>query len=268
MDHNPQTWEERITLFAGFLVSNGLKSATIRTYLSAIKAILQENNIAINQDQFALNALTRACRLKNDKFVTRLPISKDMLRLMMEKIDKQFSSTQPYLACLHRAMFSTAHYGLLRAGEVAKGLHVMLANNIHIGLNKNKILIILETSKTHTKGDKPQRIKIAEVKSGHQRNAKCCPFKVLKDYLNQRPAAKQENEQFFVFSDNSPVSAPQLRLIFKKFIKAIGLQSQLYNIHSFRIGRSSDLFKLGVSVETIKKIGRWKSNAIFKYLRD
>ena len=99
---------------------NGLKSLTVRTYLSAIKAILQENNITFNQDQFALNALTRACKLKNDRFITRLPISKEVLRLMMEKIESNYSS-QPYIACLYRAMFSTAYYGLLRAGEVAKG---------------------------------------------------------------------------------------------------------------------------------------------------
>ena len=83
-----------------------------------------------------------------------------------------------------------------------------------------------------------------------------------------RPAALSETEQFFVFSDNSAVLQMQLRNTLHKMITKLWLQPELYNLHSFRIGRSSDLFRLGVSVETIKKIGCWKSNAVFKYLRD
>ena len=42
----------------------------------------------------------------------------------------------------------------------------------------------------------------------------------------------------------------------------------LYGTHSLRSGRTCDLYKLGLSVETIKKIGRWKSNAVFRYLKN
>ena len=43
--------------------------------------------------------------------------------------------------------------------------------------------------------------------------------------------------------------------------------SELYLFHGFQSGRASDLLKLGVSVETIKKLGRWHSNAVFRYLK-
>ena len=46
-----------------------------------------------------------------------------------------------------------------------------------------------------------------------------------------------------------------------------GFKDELYSVHSVRMGRACDLLKLGLSVESIKKIGRWRSNAVFRYLK-
>ena len=59
----------------------------------------------------------------------------------------------------------------------------------------------------------------------------------------------------------------QLRNVFKKLLIRADLDPKLYEIHGTRSGRASDLLKYGVSVKTIKKLGRWKSNAVFTYLR-
>ena len=56
-------------------------------------------------------------------------------------------------------------------------------------------------------------------------------------------------------------------LVLKRAIKAIGLDPNLYSIHSMRLGRGTDLEKQGISIPLIKKIGRWKSNAVYKYLK-
>ena len=38
LDHKPRSWEDRIILFAGYLIENEKKSSTVRSYVSAIKA--------------------------------------------------------------------------------------------------------------------------------------------------------------------------------------------------------------------------------------
>ena len=43
LDSKPDTWEDRLVLFTGFLIENKLKSNTIRSYLLAIKGVLYEN---------------------------------------------------------------------------------------------------------------------------------------------------------------------------------------------------------------------------------
>ena len=94
-----------------------------------------------------------------------MTIHKDLLRMIINNNRNYHLKTknQPYLEKLYSAMFMAGYYGLLRVGELAKGPHVILAANTHIGVNKNKILFMLQMSKTHNKGSKPQRIKITEL---------------------------------------------------------------------------------------------------------
>ena len=94
-----------------------------------------------------------------------------------------------------------------------------------------------------------------------------CPFQALRDYIQTRPSARNLSKQFFIYADGSAVTPDRLRRILKFMLNKLNIDDRLYNLHSLRIGQCSDLYAHGVSVETIKKIGRWKSNAIFTYLR-
>ena len=76
-----------------------------------------------------------------------------------------------------------------------------------------------------------------------------------------------DTEQFFVFRDQSPVTATHFRMILKKALVHLGLDESMYNLHSFRIGHCGDLYDPGISMETIKKLGRWKSSIVYNYLK-
>ena len=108
-----------------------------------------------------LNSLTWACRIHNDVLYTRLPIQKGLLWLLLKSMFKSFfDKGQSYLAHLYTALFSTAYYGLFRVGEVTSGSHPIRVTDINIGKNKQKILFILRSSKTHNTCNKPQKVKI------------------------------------------------------------------------------------------------------------
>ena len=203
-----------MVLFMAFLIDNRLKSATVKTYLSAIRAVLWENKIKLNEDLWLISSLTRACKIKNDKVIATLPIHKHLLNLLLKQCVIYFGNEkgQPYLQSLYQAMFSAAYYGLLRIGEIAKRPHVILADDVHIAENKQKMLFMLKTSKTRGRGDKPQKIKITStpvtkglkgLKSARLQDF--CPYSILNSYILIRPNARSASEQFFVFSDNSVV---------------------------------------------------------------
>ena len=60
LDIMPNNWEDSLVLFTAFLIKNDLKSTSIRSYLSAIRGVLTENSIKINEDRLLLNSMTRA----------------------------------------------------------------------------------------------------------------------------------------------------------------------------------------------------------------
>ena len=156
----------------------------------------------------------------------------------------------------------------MRIGELTESPHTLKACDIHTGDNKNKVMLVLYTSKTHGRNMQPQKIKITEnpLYKGQQR--RFCPFAAISHYLKLRGDYENTDENLFIFRDGSPVRAQHVRAELKGAMKALGLDQNLYDTHSFRIGRATDLFKMGKTLEEIKKVGRWKSNAVYKYLRD
>ena len=152
----------RLTFYIGFLIKENKQSQTIKSYISAIRKILKENNIEINENKFLFSALTKACKLNNARVTTRLPIQKGMLKILLKEVHNKFLiwENQPYLHAPYTVLFSTAYFGLFRIGELTKGTHPILAKDVHIARNKQKMLFILRTSKTHGKYSMPQTVKI------------------------------------------------------------------------------------------------------------
>ena len=271
LDVKPDSWEERLILYIGFLVDSKRKSTTIRSYISAIKAVLKEDGVDMNEDKFLLASLTRACKLINDKVKTRLPIQKGVLNIIIDELETIFSD-QWYLKVLYQALFSTAYFGLFRVSELTQGLHPILARDVHIAENKCKLLFVLRTSKTHGLGVKPQIVKITSTTTGGAETKitkfpdSRCPYQLLRRYLDIRNPYTTDLEPFFIFSDGSPLQPKHFRKTLKMCLKKAGLDTKLYNTSGFRSGRSVDLWVSGISVESIKKIGRWKTNAVYTYL--
>ena len=150
LDVKPQSWEDRLILFMGYLINKNRKESTVKSYISAIKAVLRDDNVILNENKYLLSSLTRACRYKNETVRIRLPIQRGLHDIILKLTEEHFQNLgQLYLEKLYRAMFAAAYYGLLRVGEIAAGSHPVLVPDVHVGRNKRKLLFVLQTSKTH-----------------------------------------------------------------------------------------------------------------------
>ena len=76
-----------------------------------------------------------------------------------------------------------------------------------------------------------------------------------------------DEEQFFVLKDRKPVKPGHATSILKLMVKRLGLDNGNYSMHSFRIGRTSDLIKYKYPLDEVQRLGRWRSNAVLKYIR-
>ena len=277
LDRRPASWEDRLVLFTAHLINENKQSATIRSYLSAMRTVLKQEGVVLHEDQFLITSLTKACKLCNDKLKLRLPIQKGMLSIIIRKTKQYFEvdRNQPYLSVLFQTIFTVAYFGLFRIGELAYSEHSVRAQDVFIGTNKKKFLFILRSSKTHNKETRPQSIKVSSQRrlsssykaQNTEQLSVPCPYQLLNRYRALRgPCKADESDRFFVYSDGSNVTTAQVQKCLKNILKLAGFSQRHYSFHSFHARRTHDLLKLGLSIETIKKIGRWQSNAIFKYL--
>ena len=267
LDKVPDTWEQRLYLYLAFLIQSGSQSSTIKSYVSAIRKILWEDHYKLCTDALTLSALTKACKLKNDSLHIRRPIRTKLLEQILFETQRKFKN-QVYLEYLYKTMFILMYCGLMRIGEVAMSEHVVKATDIALGTNKRKILIVLYTSKTHDRSNLPQKIKITETPENSREKPFFCPFRLINKYNKLRGPIENDNKPFFIFRDKSPVKPEHVRAVLKDLIKDIGLDENLFDCHSLHAGRASQLLKLGFTIEQIQKAGHWKSNAVYKYLKD
>ena len=89
----------------------------------------------------------------------------------------------------------------------------------------------------------------------------------MRNYIKVRGDYQNDDQQFFIFKDRTPVMATHARSLLKETLFNLGLNLAYYGMHSFRIGRTTDLIKYNYSIEQVKIMGRWRSNVIFKYIR-
>ena len=271
LDQKPPSWEARTTLYIAYLIDNGRQSASIKTYVSAIKKLLVMDGYKWKDNEVLLNSLTKACRMINDRVKTRLPIQCGFLEMILFEVGRHFAQDgQYYLEWLYKALFTLCYYGMMRIGEVTESPHVLKARNVHIATNKDKLLVVLYTSKTHGLGQRPQKIKITSNRreqSGQYSHRHFCPFEVLRKFIKMRGGYSCEQEQFFVFRGGNPVKPAQATKVLKLVIDKLGLNSKLYSMHSFHIGRTIDLIKYNYPLEVVQRMGRWKSNAVLHYIR-
>ena len=254
-------------MFCAYLIERGHKSATVKLYVSGIKKFLVEDGYKWNDSLLLLNSMTRACKLKNDVVSCRRPTSRRLLEIIIFKLHRWIDS--PYLQILYKAALCLGYYGMMRVGELTNGPHAAKACNVHVGRNKDKILVILYSSKMHSKESHPQEIKITSLSQDNaQKNVIICPFNAIRNYTCMKGGYATKQENFFIFADRSPVLLSHLHKVLCTCIAKIHLNPLLFYCHSLRIGHTSDLMKMGVPIEKIKIMGRWKSNAVYKYVRN
>ena len=266
LDKKPDSWEQRISLFGAHLVQKGNQSSTIKSYFSAIRKILETDGYELKQDELSLGTLTKACQIINDRVTIRSPIHWKMMEQVLFETERIFCN-QFYLQTMYKCIFIIAHYGLFRIGELTYSNHVARACDMSVGTNKNKIRIELHSSKTHNKESKPQVIKISEIQGSQARKKFFCPFKIFRSYKKLRGPYKENNEPFFIFRDHQAVMPGHARSVLCTAITKLGFNPKKFVFHCFRSGRATELLKLGYTIEQIMRFGRWRSNAVFKYLK-
>lgn len=259
-----ETWPvsvKHLSLFLCFCFEVGYSPSTIATFISGISTFHKIHSWEDPSSAFIIRKLLEGCRRLRKHHDIRAPITESILSKISQILPNIcFSSFE---VNLFRAAFFLAYYGLLRVSEIVlthpkQADRALLFSDIHIEEGSKALLVTIRISKTNQSGP-PTKLRIPASNNQHL----CC-VSSIQQYLNLRPAG---SPYFFVHCNGMPLTRSQFSGVLAKTVRYLGLPSQLYPSHSFRIGRATELAAQGISSDRIKAMGRWKSNVVERYIR-
>ena len=185
----------------------------------------------------------------------RDPISSVDLRRIFLGLNESKSDSRVLKAAL-----SLGFFGLLRMAELTsskKDKDPALTTS-SLAWSRDHVVVRIWKSKT----DRTRRsVTVSIPRTG----SSICPYTALRSYLAVRPASSFPG--LFLWPNGNPISSAALRSRFLVECGNARLEGH-FNGHSLRIGGASMLAAKGVEIESIMKLGRWKSESVRRYLKN
>lgn len=252
---------QAMCMFFALLYNDGLGISTIRSYASAAAYYHKLLGYADPTKTFRVKTVIAGIgRKRPPASPARRPITKAVLKSIVSNC--KFSTESRYSELLFRALFLFTYHACLRAGETVFSNHA------------NHVLDISQVVFVH---DNPARYNICfktfkHCPSLHSTNfvlrgakqPEFCPVKSLSEYLAVRPKVPGP---VFVNKLGLPITRFDFAKTLKSSIQLAGLDPSLYNCHSLRIGRATQLAQDNVDHNLIKQTGRWRSSAYLRYIK-
>jgi len=227
------------------------------TYLSAISFLNKVHGFPDLASSFIITKFMAGIRNSSPTSRRLQPITKNVLQALLNNVP--FTVTQDYDKALLSAMYSLMYHACLRIGEVAKSGHTQNTLTIRQVLlgPSHQTLTIQFLKYKHSQGKTPSLTFNALTEP-------YCPVALVRQYLTYRGMAQGP---LFVHSDGTTVCREWFTRLLKVNLALAGLDTRVFNTHSFRIGRCTQLVLDKYPDSYIQKLGRWSSTAYRKYVR-
>ena len=237
--------------FITHLSLQGVAAASITSIVSAVSYFHKIRGVPDNSQHFTIRQLLVSLRKKPSKADHRMPITLDMLHKLIDALPNFTSST--FETTLFSSMFLTAFHFALRVGEITDSPHNLQLQQI--STTETSISLSFQSFK-HA----PQHPGTHTLQAN---SAKYCAVKALLRYIQIRG----DKPGPLYCLHGKPVSRGLFATTLRFLLKHIGLSHSDFNTHSFRIGAATEWHQNNVSDLQIRRMGRWRSDAVLKYIR-
>ena len=243
---------DHVSCFLTNLYNEGLPASSITSILSALSYFHKIKSIFDPTQAFIIRKQLVAINKQRPSSDKREPMSEELLFSILDRLEKlnfsQFECT------LFQAMFLMAFYFGLRVGEITASKHNILLDQIK--LHSNSLTLSFGSFKHSNLNPGPPHT----ISSNGTRFS---TVEVLANYLKIRGRA--EGPLFLL--NNKPVPAALFNSRFKNLVQLVGRNPKHFSSHSFRIGAATFWANKGHSDVQIRRLGRWRSEAMISYLR-
>ena len=242
--------------YIAYLDIQGLAPTTVKNYLAAIRAWavslgLREPVIWTPRVHLACKALVRTHAPPRQVLPINFNTLSSMIRLLSPAKDHMVIAsalTLQFFACL-------------RASELCSGLHQSLAPTRadvqFISTGSSPIMVYsCHSSKNNVHG-----FKVHLGCSG----VPVCAVCIMYHYFTHFPAPP--SDPLFRLSSGHQLTYEAYNAWIKHLVRGVGLDPANYSTHSVRAGAATQAAQTGLDSDTIKRLGRWRSQAYLTYLR-
>ncbi len=248
-----------VTQFIAYLSLTGKSPRTAKTYLAAISYQCKMLNYSDITSNFIVTKMIEGMKRLKPLKDSRLPITIELLNNMVSALPAICTSN--YETLLFSAAFCLAFFGFLRIGEFS-----VVNNNLSKVFDLKQIKLLkarncIELTIPFSKTDQYGRGKTIVIPGT---GCKICPVRNVEKFLVHRP---DFSGPFFCHYGGKPMTRYQFTAVLLKVLSNIGVDTNVYKSHSFRIGAASFFHSQGLSEDQIKIMGRWRSEAFQTYIR-
>lgn len=242
--------------------ATGSSGATLTSYTSAFAYVHKLHQWEDPTATFAVRKLLAGAHRQTPKADVRLPISSHLLEGLIQAI--QHLSISAYAKVLLACTFSMAFHGFFRIGELiphssAQQDVVVARRDVIVSQTPiKKVQIQLRNSKT---GNQKQPFLINLSPSS---TPSTCPVLNLTAFLELRG---NKPGPLLSYPGGDPVSRTWFTTNFQACLRYLGLDTDRFKGHSFRIGAATEAAARGLSDAQIRHLGRWRSEAFKSYIR-
>ena len=259
--------------FITSLARADLAMGTINGYLSAVSDLHRQHDQPV--DAFSSWAV-KECKRAWERIIDRPRVSKGAISLqhmlsLAAKVDRA-----SLIEVRDQAMRSLAFFGTFRRAEISyrkrgRVHEEQLLRVCDVIDERSRLLVWLRQAKTARLGE--GQITVIGARPG----CPTCPRMWLLRWVHMARLRPEDplfveifaptNAPRFVGGKPVPLTDGAYASRVALAVTSLGLDSKRYTPHSFRIGGATELYRAGVSAETICAIGRWRSDVFRDYVR-
>ena len=247
--------EEAIMPYLAYLYQKNQAPSYIASQCAGIRFIYKEKFKKDLPHQEEVTKALRGIRRKGK-------IPRELVTISVDQCSKVFK----IIDCLARTkyesrLFSAAvflmFYGLCRSGEVTDTSHAIRFGDVELG--EDKLIIGFRSHKSLMRTSQKQLVRIPL-------RGSTVPLYHLARYMEVRLPPASVSECLMIDHKGKPMLKSALRAFMAK-VHGIVLSNHKPNLHAYRRGGASHLFRIGADYNDIKVLGRWKGEGHLRYIR-
>lgn len=257
---------QTLGVYLEFLAVKFRDPGAIQNYLGGIKVLHIWNGYDTQQfEHLSLQLMLRGlARIKRHIPRQALPVTPDILKQMFLCVDVHNPVDMTFWTLFLFGFFLMCRKSNLVPDKAATFDASKQLVRRDIVSAEGGLLVTIKWSKTLQFGGRVHTVPVLEVPG-----SVLCPVWA---YTRMRKLVPGSGEEpLFKFNrpsgGHSPVIYSQLQRVLRLWLARAGHNPALFSSHSLRRGGASFASEAGVSLELVKLIGDWKSDAVLKYIQ-